>query len=57
MCIRDRHLRYINEKSSILDEDLELAVKMFVDSFYDGDESILERALNDPEFKKIKESS
>jgi hypothetical protein len=53
------HLRYMNEKSKQKSNPAELAhaVKMFVDSFYGDDESILNKALSDPEFKKIKGSS
>ena len=49
----------MNEKSKQKSKHVELvqAVKMFVDSFYGDDESILNKALSDPEFKKIKGSS
>jgi len=50
------NLRYNVEelKQKWSHEDLTRAVKMFVDSFYGDDESVLKKALSDSEFEKIK---
>jgi len=50
------NLRYNVEKlkQTWSRDDLNQAVKMFVDSFYGENKSILEKALSDSEFKKIK---
>jgi hypothetical protein len=49
-------LRYNVEelKQTWSNDNLTKAVKMFIDSFYGENESILEKALSDTEFKKIK---
>ena len=50
------NLRYNVEelKQTWSNDNLTKAVKMFIDSFYGENESILEKALSDTEFKKIK---
>ncbi len=49
-------LRYNIEelKQNWSDEDKENAIRMFVNSFYGENESVLEKALSDAEYKKIK---
>jgi len=50
------NLRYNVEelKQAWSNDDLTRAIKMFVDSFYGENKSVLEKALSDAEFKKIK---
>ena len=49
---REEHIEELKQTWS--SGNLTQAVKMFVDSFYGEDKSVLKKALSDSEFKKIK---